>query len=173
MRLRLLCVWEEIDQLSVFINKRVNAYACGFARSQADFDEVQYLKEYLLLPIEKAREVAFQTELERWAHQVEDAFEEIDKRLAARSFLLGDEPAEADKLLYQTLLRHDHIYYYLYKLNITKSTDYKNIARYREELGGIPEIAESIQIEKEREQAYRELDDARNPYHLIARGPEE
>lgn len=138
-----------------------------------DEDEVQYLKEYLLLPIEKAGKAEFQTELERWAHQVEDAFEEINKRLARRRFLLGDVPAEADKLLYQTLLRHDHIYYYLYKLNFAKSTDYANIARYREELSGIPEIAESIQIEKEREQAYRALDDARNPYHLIARGPEE
>lgn len=29
----------EIDELSAFINKRINAYACGFARSQEAFDE--------------------------------------------------------------------------------------------------------------------------------------
>ena len=36
-----------------------------------------------------------------------------------------------------------------------------------------PEIANSIQIQEEKEKAYEELDDARNPYHLIFRGPEE
>ena len=29
----------EIDELSAFINKHINAYACGFARSQEAFDE--------------------------------------------------------------------------------------------------------------------------------------
>ena len=56
---------------------------------------------------------------------------------------------EADKLLYQTLLRHDYIYYYLYKLNFAKSFDFTNIARYEAELKQIPDIANSIQIEDE------------------------
>ena len=36
-----------------------------------------------------------------------------------------------------------------------------------------PEIANSIQIQEEKEKAYEELDDERNPYHLIFRGQEE
>ena len=80
--------------------------------------------------------------------------------------------SEADKLLYKTLLRHDHIYYYLYKLNFAKSTDYPNLKRYIEKLSGIKEIRDSIDIVKEKEQAFLELEDERNPYHLIFRGPE-
>lgn len=63
---------------------------------------------------------------------------------------LGDTVTEADKLLYQTLLRHDYIYYYLYKLNFAKSLDFTNIARYEAELKQIPDIADSIQIEDEK-----------------------
>lgn len=136
-------------------------------------EEVQYLKENLLLPIEKAKAATFQTDLERWAHQEEDTLKAIDQRLAGRTYLLGDTVTKADQLLYQTLLRHDFIYYYLYKLNFAKSFDYENLARYMAALKKIPEIAGSIQIQEEKEAAYRALDDARNPYHLIFRGPEE
>ena len=74
---------------------------------------------------------------------------------------LGDTVTEADKLLYQILLRHDYIYYYLYKLNFAK------IARYEAELKQIPDIADSIQIEDEKRKTFLGLEDARNPYHLV------
>ena len=133
--------------------------------------ELEYLRYALLTPIEKASQATFQTELERWAHQNEDAFKEIDRRLSSRKFLLGDKPTAADELLYKTLLRHDHIYYYIYKLNFAKSFDYPNIARYERDLAGT-DIASSIDIVKEREQAFLALDDDCDPYHLVFRGPE-
>ncbi len=134
--------------------------------------ELEYLDYALLTPIAKASKAEFQTELDRWAHQEEDAFMELDRRLSSRRFLLGDKVTEADKLLYQTLLRHDHIYYYIYKLNFAKSFDYPNLARYEAELSKEEGIASSIDIVKEREQAYQSLDDDRDPYHLVFRGPE-
>lgn len=134
--------------------------------------ELSYLKEELLLPIEKAKEASFQTELERWAHIEEDTLRALDGRLQSSRYLLGEQVTEADKLLYQTLLRHDHIYYYLYRLNFAKSYDFKQLARYVGELGKLPEIAGSIDITAERERAFLELEDARNPYHLVFRGPE-
>lgn len=136
-------------------------------------DEIEYLKADLIEPIRKAGEATFQTDLERWAHQEEDTLKEIDKRLAKSKYLLGEQVTEADKLLYQTLLRHDYIYYYLYKLNFAKSFDFANIARYEGDLKKIPDIADSIRIEEEKEKAYLDLEDRRNPYHLIFRGPED
>lgn len=134
--------------------------------------ELAYLNEYVIYPIEQAGAATFQTEYERWAYQVADAFAEIDRRLEHRRFLLGDEPTEADLLLYQTLLRFDNIYYYIYKLNFAKSYDYPNIARYISLLGKLPEYADSIDIVKEREDAFLDLSDERNPYHLVFRGAE-
>lgn len=135
--------------------------------------EKQYLNDYLLTPIENAGRAAYQNELERWAHLTEDALVSINERLETSRFLLGEEISEADKLLYQTLLRFDHIYYYLYKLNFAKSFDYPNIRRYEEALAAVPDIRESIDIKTEKEQAFLELEDARNPYHLVFRGPEQ
>ena len=135
-------------------------------------EEIRYLKEELINPIERAGKATFQTELERWAHIEEDTLKEIDKRLSGRRFLTGNEVTEADRLLYQTLLKHDYIYYYLYKLNFAKTYDYENIRRYEKDLGGIEAIASSIDIEKEKEEAFNNLPDERNPYHLVFRGPE-
>ncbi len=135
-------------------------------------EEIRYLKEELINPIEKAGKATFQTDLERWAHIEEDTLKEIDKRLSGRRFLTGNEVTEADRLLYQTLLKHDYIYYYLYKLNFAKTYDYENIRRYEKDLDGIEAIVSSIDIEKEKEEAFNNLPDERNPYHLVFRGPE-
>lgn len=135
-------------------------------------EEIRYLKEELIKPIERAGKANFQTDLERWAHIEEDTLKEIDKRLSGRKFLTGNEVTEADRLLYQTLLKHDYIYYYLYKLNFAKTYDYENIRRYEKDLDGTEEIASSIDIEKEKEEAFNSLPDERNPYHLVFRGPE-
>ena len=134
--------------------------------------EKEYLEYALLEPIRRAGRATYQNELERWAHQEEDAFESINDRLGSTEFLLGDEVSEADEVLYKTLLRHDHIHYYISKLNFAKSTDYPNLKRYLEKLGGLEEIRNSIDIVKEKEQAFLELEDERNPYHLVFRGPE-
>ncbi len=135
-------------------------------------EEIRYLKEELINPIERAGKATFQTDLERWAHIEEDTLKEIDKRLSGRRFLTGNEVTEADRLLYQTLLKHDYIYYYLYKLNFAKTYDYENIRRYEKDLDGIEAIVSSIDIEKEKEEAFNNLPDERNPYHLVFRGPE-
>ena len=135
-------------------------------------EEIRYLKEELINPIERAGKATFQTDLERWAHIEADTLKEIDKRLSGRKFLTGNEVTEADRLLYQTLLKHDYIYYYLYKLNFAKTYDYENIRRYEKDLDGIEAIVSSIDIEKEKEEAFNNLPDERNPYHLVFRGPE-
>ena len=135
-------------------------------------EEIRYLQEELIKPIERAGKATFQTDLERWAHIEEDTLKEIDKRLSGRRFLTGNEVTEADRLLYQTLLKHDYIYYYLYKLNFAKTYDYENIRRYEKDLDGTEAIASSIDIEKEKEEAFNNLPDERNPYHLVFRGPE-
>lgn len=135
-------------------------------------EELRYLSEYLGKPLEKAGDATDQNELNRWSDQVQDAFAAINERLTKRRFLLGEKITEADRLLYQTLLRFDNIYFYLYRLNFAKTYDYPGIRRYEEELSGIPDIAGSIDIVAEKNRAYLDLDEFRNPYHLIFRGPE-
>ena len=142
-----------------------------FLHSRED-DEIKYLQEYLTEPIKKAGQAKYQGELERWSNILKDTFAEIDERLGKRRYLLGNEISRADSVFYRIALRFDSIYYYLYKLNFAKSYDYKNIKRYLSDLSRIEEIRDSINIEKEKEEHFLKLDDDRNPYHLIFRGPE-
>ncbi len=139
-----------------------------FAHSSVE-TELEYLREYLIRPLEQAGQARFQTDLERWSFQVQDAFRALDGRLGKSSYLLGEEISAVDELLYRTLLRFDHIYYYLYKLNFAKTTDYPNLREYEHRLKD--RIA--IDIEKEKEDAFADLDADRNPYGLVFRGPEE
>ena len=68
----------EIDELSAFINKRINAYACGFARSQEAFDE-GYAGYF-------------------------EALEELEERLGTKSFINGDYITLSDIHLYVALI---------------------------------------------------------------------
>ena len=139
-------------------------------RHDSEEKELEYLEHYLTEAIRKAGDALFQTDYERFAFAVKDTLSSLNDRLSDKRFLLGDTPGAADILLYQTLLRFDHIWYYIYKLNFAKATDYPGLRAYLEHLSGIDEIARSIDIKKEREQAFLELSDDRNPYHLIFRG---
>ncbi len=141
-------------------------------RHESEEEELSYLEKYLLYPIEKAGKATNQNELERWAYNEEDALKQIDLRLAGNTYLTGEKITEADKLFYQMLLRHDAIYYYLYKLNFAKSSDFKNISRYLQTVEQNEDIRNSIDIEKEKTESFLNLDDRRNPYHLVFRGPE-
>ncbi len=131
--------------------------------------ELQYLEKDLLEPIAKAAKATFQTDLDRWAWQIRDVFEAVDRRLGTADYLVGNTLSDADRLLYKTLLRFDYIYYYIYKLNFAKTFDYENIRRYEVRL----KDQVDVDIQKEKEEAFRQLDEDRNPYHLVFGGPEE
>lgn len=134
--------------------------------------ETRYIREYVEAPIENAKEAKFQTDLNRWSAVLKDSLTQIDLRLEKKKYLLGDEPGEADYLLYRTLLRLDYIQYHLAKLNAFKSYDFKNIVRYEADLSKVEAAAGSIDIQKEKEEAYRNLDEFRNPYGILFKGPE-
>lgn len=134
--------------------------------------ELRYLNEELLLPVEKAGEATFQTDLERWAFIERDTLEEIDRRLGKQKYLTGNDFTKADLILYQTLLRHDSIYYYISKLNFAKSSDYANISRFIRDAESEKGVKDSIDIADEKGKAFLQLSDDRNPYRLVFAGPE-
>lgn len=141
-------------------------------RHDSEENELRYLNDYLLEPIRKAGEARFQTDYERFSYEVKDTLTTLNEHLGSKDFLLGEEPGKADLLLYQTLLRFDHIYFYLNKLNFAKTTDFPALKSYEERLSSLETFRDSIDIVREREQAFRDLPEERNPYHLVFRGPE-
>ena len=110
----------EIDQLNKRIYHNVNngVYRCGFARSQAAYDE--------------AYDGLFTT------------LDELEERLSRRRYLVGDQLTEADWRLFPTLVRFDVAYFSLFKCNKKRIADYPNLSNYMRELYQVPGIAATV-----------------------------
>ena len=110
----------EIDRINAQVYTNVNngVYRCGFARSQAAYDE--------------AYDSLFAT------------LDEIEARLSRRRYLVGNQITEADWRLFPTLARFDVAYFSLFKCNRNRIADFPNLLNYMRELYAVPGVAETV-----------------------------
>jgi putative glutathione S-transferase len=110
----------EIDRINDMIYNNVNngVYRCGFARSQAAYDE--------------AYDALFAT------------LDEIEARLGRQRYLVGNQITEADWRLFPTLVRFDVAYFSLFKCNRNRIADFPNLLNYVRELYAVPGVAETV-----------------------------
>jgi putative glutathione S-transferase len=110
----------EIDRINAQVYANVNngVYRCGFARSQAAYDE--------------AYDALFAT------------LDEIEARLSRQRYLVGNQITEADWRLFPTLARFDVAYFSLFKCNRNRIADFPNLLNYMRELYAMPGVAETV-----------------------------
>jgi putative glutathione S-transferase len=110
----------EIDKINDVIYRTVNngVYRCGFARSQAAYEE--------------SYDALFAT------------LDELEARLARQRYLVGGRITEADWRLVPTLLRFDVAYFSLFKCNRQRVADYPNLSNYMRELYQVPGVAGTV-----------------------------
>jgi glutathionyl-hydroquinone reductase len=110
----------EIDRINAEVYANVNngVYRCGFARSQAAY--------------EQAYDALFAT------------LDEIEARLGRQRYLVGRQITEADWRLFPTLVRFDVAYFSLFKCNRNRIADYPNLSNYMRELYAVPGVAETV-----------------------------
>ncbi|HEY4774914.1 MAG TPA: glutathione S-transferase family protein [Xanthobacteraceae bacterium] len=110
----------EIDRINGFVYDNVNngVYRCGFAKSQAAYDD--------------AFDGLFA------------ALDEIEARLSRQPYLVGGRITEADWRLFPTLLRFDLVYFSLFKCNKKRIADYPSLSRYMHALLQVPGIAATV-----------------------------
>jgi glutathionyl-hydroquinone reductase len=110
----------EIDSINAQVYANINngVYRCGFARSQAAYDE--------------AYDALFAT------------LDEVEARLGRQRYLVGNQITEADWRLFPTLVRFDVAYFSLFKCNRNRIADFPNLLNYVRELYAIPGIAETV-----------------------------
>ncbi len=136
----------EIDALGTLIYHAVNngVYKCGFATSQADYEE--------------AFDSLFAT------------LDALEERLARRRFLLGASLTEADVRLFPTLARFDAVYYQLYKCNLHMLASYRHLWGYARDLyqrPGFGDTTDFVQIKRHYYQAQGWI----NPAGIVPKGP--
>jgi len=136
----------EIDQVNALVYGSVNngVYRCGFATSQAAYEEAY--------------------------DQLFGALDALEARLGRQRYLVGNRLTEADWRLFPTLVRFDVAYYSLFKCNKRRIVDYPNLINYTRELYQVPGVAETVKVEHFK-RGYWSI--ARlNPGGVIPKGPE-
>ncbi len=137
---------KEIDTLNGLIYERVNdgVYQAGFATSQ---------KAY-----ERAVTALFKT------------LDQLEKRLAKRRYLFGDQTTETDWRLFVTLVRFDAVYHGHFKCNIRKISEYRHLFSYLRDLYQQPGIAQTVNFDHIKRHYYITHDDI-NPTRIVPVGP--
>jgi putative glutathione S-transferase len=136
----------DIDALNERIYPALNngVYRAGFATTQLAYDEA-YRGVFAMLG-------------------------ELEARLAAGPFLLGDRFTEADIRLFVTLVRFDAAYHGLFKCNLRRLAEYPNLSAYLKRVLDIPGIRDTVSIDHIKKGYYsiRSL----NPNGIVPDGPD-
>ena len=93
-------------------------YRCGFARSQAAYEE--------------AYDALFAT------------LDKLEDHLGKHRYLVGHQLTEADWRLFPTLVRFDVAYNSIFKCNRSRIADMPNLLNYMRELYAVPGIAATV-----------------------------
>lgn len=136
----------EIDEISEVIYATVNngVYRCGFARSQEEYH--------------KAVTALFAT------------LDQLQDRLSARRYLVGDHLTEADVRLWVTLARFDSVYYSHFKTSIRRLSDYPSLWAYARDLYSRPAFRETTNFDHIKRH-YFATHSHLNPTRIVPEGP--
>jgi putative glutathione S-transferase len=135
----------DIDEINAFVYERVNngVYRCGFARSQAAYEE------------------AFR--------RLFEALDVLEERLSTQRFLVGSALTEADVRLFPTLVRFDAVYHYLFKCNLRRLEDYQSLSNYLRDLYQRRGFGDTVDVDRVKQGYY--VMPAVNPSGIVPIGP--
>jgi putative glutathione S-transferase len=137
----------EIDALNAAVYPRLNngVYRAGFATTQVAYEEA-FIDVFGML-------------------------DELERRLASGGpFLLGKRLTEADVRLFVTLVRFDAAYHGLFKCNLRRLAEYKQLSAYLARLLDVPGIRETVSIDHIKHGYYSIK--ALNPNGIVPLGPD-
>ena len=136
----------EIDWLNERIYRTVNngVYRAGFATAQDKYEE--------------AVSGLFRT------------LDWLEKRLAKRKWLCGNDFTEADVRLFTTLVRFDAVYYSHFKCNLRRLVDYPNLWRWTRRVYALPGVAKTVDMAQIKSHYYRSMKHI-NPTQIVPKGP--
>ena len=137
----------EIDAINERVYDTLNngVYKCGFATSQAAYDEA-------LRPLF-------------------DTLDWLEDLLNTRAYVAGDTLTEADWRLFTTMIRFDPVYVGHFKCNLKRLIDYPNLTRLIDELYAVPGIAATVNMHHIKHHYY-ESHESINPSRVVPGGPE-
>lgn len=138
---------DEIDTVNARVYETLNngVYKCGFARTQAAYEEA-------VVPLF-------------------DTLAFLEERLSGQRYLVGGTPTEADWRLFTTLVRFDPVYHGHFKCNLKRIADYPNLAHYVRDLYQHPGIAATVDMGHIKRHYYTSHESI-NPRRIVPLGPQ-
>ena len=138
---------EDVDRIIDAIYDPINngVYRCGFANSQAAYDEA--------------------------AAELFDALDHWDSVLADQRYLAGDRLTEADICMFTTLVRFDEVYHTHFMCNHKLVREYENLWPYLRDLYQTPGVAETVDRDHITEHYYTTHPDV-SPKRIVPVGPD-
>jgi putative glutathione S-transferase len=138
---------QEIDRINALVYRDINngVYRTGFATTQAAYEE------------------AFGA--------LFAALDQVEHRLAATRYLVGNAPSEADWRLFTTLVRFDAVYVGHFKCNLRRIADYPNLSNYLRDLYQAAGVAETVNMDHIKRHYYGSHKQI-NPGGIVPLGPE-
>lgn len=114
---------DEIESVNALVYENINngVYRCGFATTQAAYEEAY--------------------------HSLFNALDKVENKLAAQPYLAGETVTEADWRLFTTLIRFDAVYHGHFKCNRQRLEDFPAISNYVRALYQWPGVADTVNFE--------------------------
>jgi len=139
---------QEMDEVMerIFTDVNNGVYRCGFAGSQAAYEQAY--------------------------DQLFTALDWLEERLSDRRFLMGNDITEADVRLFTTLVRFDAVYHGHFKCNRNKLTEMPVLWAYARDLFQTPGFGSTVDFEQIKQHYYIVHTDL-NPLQIVPKGPEE
>ncbi len=136
----------EIDAINGRVYETVNngVYRCGFATSQAAYDEAA---KHLFATLD-------------W----------LEEKLSRTRYLCGARSTEADWRLFPTLVRFDVVYVGHFKCNLRRIADYPNLSNYLRDLYQTPGVAPTVNLAHIKQHYYQSQLQV-NPTGIVPLGP--
>lgn len=136
----------KIDRINEFVYANINngVYRCGFATSQAAYEQ------------------AF--------GRLFDALDRVESLVADSPYLVGPSATEADWRLFTTLARFDAVYYGHFKCNRNRIEDFPHLSRYLRKLYSVPGVAPTVNIDHIKRHYYMSHPHI-NPSRIVPVGP--
>lgn len=137
----------EIDAVNDWVYPSINdgVYKCGFAKTQAAYDEA--------------------------VTNLYEGLDRLESVLSQHRYLVGDTLTEADIRLFMTLIRFDEVYAVYFKCNVKLVSQYPNIRNYMRDIYQLPGFSSCINMEHIKTHYYTSHPTL-NIYAVIPRGPD-
>jgi len=104
-------------------------------------------------------------------HELFEALHEMEKRLNKTRYLCGNRLSIADIRLFTSLIRFDHVYYFIFKCNISRLQDFECLWNYTKELYQMPAFRDTTNMDHIKQTYYTSFKDLLNPSQIIPKGP--